>query len=45
MQSTVGKQIYFQAIIEQILPDFPQYIHLNIEHLQQNIQQYRDPES
>lgn len=45
MQSTVGKQIFFQAIIEQILPVFPQYIHLNIEHEQQNIQQYRDPES
>lgn len=42
---TVGKQIFFQAITEQILPVFPQYMHLNIEHLQQNIQQYKDPES
>lgn len=35
MQSTVwtlGKQSFFQAIIEQILPVFPPYFHLNIEH-------------
>lgn len=48
MQSTVwtlGKHIFFQAIIEQILPVFPQYIRLNIEHVQQNIQQLRDAQS
>lgn len=42
---TVGKQSFFQAITEQSLLVFPEHIHLNIKHLQQNIQEYRDPES
>lgn len=29
---TLGKQSFFQAITEQILPVFPPYIHLNMEH-------------
>lgn len=41
---TVGKQSFFQAIIEQTSLVFPQLIHLSIGHLQQNIHQYRDPE-
>lgn len=41
----MGKQSFWQAILEQTLLVFPEHIHLNIEHLQQNIQEYRDPES